>query len=102
MAGSLLLAVPCRIPEANPFCLPSLEKGCHPQFVGIPWRPVKHCPSCPQTDPGTVHRGQDKGTRHLLPQGANSQTMPIPPSWAAILHAVAKMPSHQAMKCGTW
>lgn len=89
MGGSLLLAVPCRVPEDNPFCLPCLEKGCHPQLVGTPWRPVKQCPCCPWTDPGTVCRRQNKGTKCLLPQGANSKAMAIPPSWAATLHAMA-------------
>lgn len=37
-----------------------------------------HCPSCPQMDPGTLHRGRGKGTRYLLPQGADLTQKPSP------------------------
>lgn len=37
-----------------------------------------HCPSCPRTDPGTLHRRRGKGTGYLRPQGAELTHKPSP------------------------
>ena len=47
-----------------------------------------HCHSCPRMDPGTLHRGRGKGTRYLVPQGADLTHKPSPFLHPGLLRSV--------------